>query len=116
MAGNLKDWSWSRLLLLAASVFAVAGVTALTLTLAQNIPSIPLFSELFRPAPVVPQIALSDEEKLAILATLSNDRAATPETKKVAILNSLARKQTDDALTTEQKLEILNRLSVANPQ
>ena len=105
-----------RLVLFTASVFAVAAVTALVLTVAEKLPGVPLFTDLFKPTPPVVQTALSDEDKLAILATLSEHVAVTPENKKVAILNALAPKQHSETLTVDQKLEILNKLSPATTQ
>lgn len=115
---TLKEWSLSRLLLLVASVFAVAGVTALVLLLAQNIPGIPLFSDVFKPVPQNIPTALSDEDKLAILATLSNNTSTTTQSEKEAVLSSLNSHSTgkSDMPTVEQKLRILSTLSSANTQ
>ena len=114
---KLKEWSLSRLLLLAASVFAVAGVTALVLLLVQAIPNTPLFSDLFRPTPhQVMLTALSDEDKLAILATLSNNTSTTTEAEKAAVLESLSNSNNvkSNSLSVEQKFRILSTLSSAN--
>ena len=78
-----------RLVLFTASVFAVAAVTALVLTLAQSIPGIPLFSTLFGPPLATPQIIVTDTQKLVILRHLDDSSTSTSQSDKEAVLRSL---------------------------